>query len=190
VARSHYPDRERKRLAHLLPEDVTLIKREQLLIHVRFPGGATRTLEMPRRRRVTATQASVIAEVDRLLDGHSPDAVAKILNSRGSVSGYGKPFTGRMIGRMAIKYRLKTRFERLRAKGLLTREEMAQRLSLNTKQVAAWRCGASARAPMQREGPIPLRGPRTRTSKESQGREIIEKSTVRECLATTKRGAV
>jgi DNA invertase Pin-like site-specific DNA recombinase len=40
------PDRERKRLAHLLLEDVTLIKREQLLIHVRFPGGATRTLEM------------------------------------------------------------------------------------------------------------------------------------------------
>jgi DNA invertase Pin-like site-specific DNA recombinase len=133
------PDRERKRLAHLLLEDVTLIKREQLLIHVRFPGGATRTLEMPRPRRVTATQASVIAEVDRLLDGHSPDAVAKILNSRGSVSGYGKPFTGRMIGRMAIKYRLKTRFERLRAKGMLTREEMAQRLSIHTKQVVAWR---------------------------------------------------
>ena len=133
------PDRERKRLAHLLLEDVTLIKREQLLIHVRFPGGATRTLEMPRPRRVTATQASVIAEVDRLLDSHSPDAIANIMNSRGSASGYGMPFTGRMIGRMAIKYKLKSRFERLRAKGMLTRDEMAQRLGINTKQVPAWR---------------------------------------------------
>jgi hypothetical protein len=100
---------------------------------------------MPRPRRVTATQASVIAEVDRLLDSYSPDAVAKILNSRGSVSGYGKPFTGRMISHMAIKYRLKTRFERLRAKGMLTREEMAQRLSINTKQVAAWRAAGLLR---------------------------------------------
>ena len=95
------PDRERKRLAHLLLEDVTLIKREQLLIHIRFPGGATRTLELPRPRRATVTQASVIAEVDRLLDQHSHEAIANILNSRGSVSGYGKPFTGRMIGRMS-----------------------------------------------------------------------------------------
>jgi hypothetical protein len=94
---------------------------------------------MPRPRRVTATQASVIAEVDRLLDDHSPDAIAKLLNSRGSASGYGKPFTGRMIGRMAIKYKLKSRFERLHAKGMLTRDEMAQRLGINTKQVAAWR---------------------------------------------------
>jgi DNA invertase Pin-like site-specific DNA recombinase len=139
------PDRERKRLAHLLLEDVTLIKREQLLIHVRFPGGATRTLELPRPRRVTATQASVIAEVDRLLDDHSTDAIAKLLNSRGSTSGYGQPFTGRMIARMAIKYKLNSRFERLRAKGMLTRDEMAQRLGINTKQVAAWRTAGLVR---------------------------------------------
>jgi hypothetical protein len=96
------PDRERKRLAHLLLEDVTLIKREQLLIHIRFPGGATRTLELPRPRRATVTQRSVIAEVDRLLDEHSHEAIANILNSRGSVSGYGKAFTGRMIGRVRV----------------------------------------------------------------------------------------
>jgi hypothetical protein len=133
------PDRERKRLAHLLLEDVTLIKREQLLIHIRFPGGATRTLELPRPRRATVTQRSVITEVDRLLDQHSHEAIANILNSRGSVSGYGKPFTGRMIGRVRVKYGLKSRFERLRAKGMLTREEMARRLGISTKQVTAWR---------------------------------------------------
>jgi DNA-binding transcriptional regulator YiaG len=133
------PDRERKRLAHLLLQDVTLIKREQLLIHIRFPGGATRTLELPRPRRVTVTPRSVITEVDRLPDDHSPEAIANILNARGSVSGYGKPFTGRMINRVRVKYGLKSRFERLRAKGMLTREEMAQRLGINPKQVAAWR---------------------------------------------------
>ena len=56
------PDRERKRLAHLLLEDVTLIKREHLVIHVRFPGGATRTLQLPRPRRATVTPALVVAD--------------------------------------------------------------------------------------------------------------------------------
>jgi DNA invertase Pin-like site-specific DNA recombinase len=140
------PDRERKRLAHLLLEDVTLIKREQLLIHIRFPGGATRTLELPRPRRATVTQQSVIAEVDRLLDQHSHEAIANILNSRGSVSGYGKPFTGRMIGRMRIEYGLKSRFERLRAKGMLTLDEMAPRLGICTDQVKAWRAAGLLRA--------------------------------------------
>ena len=139
------PDRERKRLAHLLLQDVTLIKREQLLIHVRFSGGATRTLELPRPRRVTVTPRSVITEVDRLLDDHSPEAIANILNARGSVSGYGKPFTGRMINRVRVKYGLKSRFERLHAKGMLTREEMAQRLGINAKQVAAWRAAGLLR---------------------------------------------
>jgi DNA invertase Pin-like site-specific DNA recombinase len=133
------PDRERKRLAHLLLEDVTLLKREQLLIHIRFPGGATRTLQLPRPRRATVTPASVIAEVDRLLDHHPPGAIANILNSRGFLSGYGNPFSGRMIAHMRIEYGLKSRFERLRAQGMLTLNEMAQRLGICTKQLKAWR---------------------------------------------------
>jgi hypothetical protein len=48
------PDRERKRLVRLLVEDVTLIKREQLWIHVRFPGGATKTIQLPFPRRITS----------------------------------------------------------------------------------------------------------------------------------------
>ena len=36
-----------------------------------------------------------------------------------------------MINRRRVKYGLKSRFERLRAKGVLTREEMAQRLGIN-----------------------------------------------------------
>jgi len=140
------PDRERKRLAHLLLEDVTLIKREQLLIHIRFPGGATRTLELPRPCRATVTPPSVVTEVDQLLDYHSHEAIAKILNSRGSVSGYGKPFTGRMIGRLRIEYGLKSRFERLRAKGMLPLDEMAQRLDISTAQLKTWRAVGLVRA--------------------------------------------
>jgi DNA invertase Pin-like site-specific DNA recombinase len=140
------PDRERKRLARLLLEDVTLIKRDQLLIHLRFPGGATRTLERPRPQRVTVTPQSIISEIDHLLDDHSYDAVASDLNARGFASGYGNAFTGRMIGRLTMNYRLKSRFTRLREQGMLTLDEIAQRLGICTAQVKIWRAVGLLRA--------------------------------------------
>ena len=42
------PDRERKRMVRLLIEDVTLIKERQITLHVRFRGGATQSLTLPR----------------------------------------------------------------------------------------------------------------------------------------------
>ena len=77
---------------------------------------------------------------------HSHEAIANILNSRGFVSGYGKRFTDRMIGRLRIEYGLNSRFERLRAKGMLTLAEMAQRLGICTKQLKAWRDAGLLRA--------------------------------------------
>jgi len=132
-------DRERKRLVRLLVEDVTLIKKEQLWIHVRLPGGATKTIQLPFPRRITVTPPAVVSEVDRLLDEHSYAEIAQILNSRGVVSGYGKLFGGRMIGRITIEYGLKSRFDRRREKGMLTLQEIATRLNICTKQVKIWR---------------------------------------------------
>jgi DNA invertase Pin-like site-specific DNA recombinase len=133
------PDRERKRLARLLLEDVTLIKRDQILLHIRFPGGTTRTLELPIPLPPRATPPSVVAEIDRLLDHHSCQAIADNLNSRGFVPGYGKTFHGFMVARIARDHGLKTRWERLRERGMLTLDEMAKRLGICTDQVKAWR---------------------------------------------------
>lgn len=41
------PQRERKRMARLLIEDVTLIREKQITAHVRFKGGKTQTLCLP-----------------------------------------------------------------------------------------------------------------------------------------------
>ena len=51
----HTTDRDRKRLVRLLVQDVTLLKTDQLLIHVRFRGGATQTLTLPRSRQIWET---------------------------------------------------------------------------------------------------------------------------------------
>jgi len=186
------PDRERKRLLRLLVEDVTLVKREQFHIHIRFPGGATKTLELPLPRRATVTQRAVVAEVDGLLDEYSYEAIADILNARGFVSGYGKPFRGRMIARLTIEYGLESRFDRLRARGMLTLDEMADRLGISTRHVKIWRAaGPVARSLVQRQKRIPLRRPGSRSPTEGKRHEIIEKARAgRERVSPRDGGAV
>ena len=41
------PQRERKRMVRLLLEDVTLSRSEEITLHIRFKGGATKTLKLP-----------------------------------------------------------------------------------------------------------------------------------------------
>ena len=140
------PDRERKRLARLLLEDVTLIKKDHILVHIRFPGGIARTLEVPIPLNPKLTPKSVVAEIDRLLDHHTCQAIADNLNARGFAPGYGKPFHGPMIARIAKDHGLKMRWERLRQRGMLTLAEMRKRLGLCTDQVKAWRTAGLLRA--------------------------------------------
>jgi DNA invertase Pin-like site-specific DNA recombinase len=135
------PDRERKRLVRLLLEDVTLIQNEQITAHVRFKGGITKTLTVPRPLnswQTKMTPAEVVAEIDRLLDQHTETEIAGILNERGIRSGDGKPFNSRAVARVRRNYQLKSRYDRLREKGLLTIEEMANRLKLSQLWVRAW----------------------------------------------------
>ena len=135
------PDRERKRLVRLLLEDVTLIQNEQITAHVRFKGGITKTLTALRPLnswQARMTPAEVVAEIDRLLDHYTENEIAGILHKRGIPSGEGKPFNSRAVARVRRNYQLKSRYDRLREKGLLTIEEMADRLNLSPLWVRAW----------------------------------------------------
>jgi len=125
------PERERKRMARLLIEDVTLTKRDDLTVGVRFRGGATRTLTLPRPRpswEEWKTPADVLALIDRLLDDHTSEEIAGILNERGFVSGGEKRFDGDRVAGIVRRYRLKSRRARLRERGLLTLCEVARKL--------------------------------------------------------------
>jgi len=137
------PFRERKRMARLILEDVTLIKQEQVTAHLRFKGGSTRSLILPLplplcQQRKTARQ--VVEEVDRLLDHHTDQEVAELLNSQGLRSGTGQRFNGHIVRDIRLTYGLADRFTRLRAAGLLTRVEMAERLQVSSSTVKNWRC--------------------------------------------------
>jgi hypothetical protein len=139
------PDRERKRMIRLLIEDVTLIREKEITVHVRFRGGAVRTLRLPiplSAWKARTTSSEVVAEVDRLLNDLTFSQVASSLNERGLRSGEGHRFCARYIARLQRCYRLKSRYDRLRARGLLTVREMAAILGSSTDQVKIWnRCG-------------------------------------------------
>ena len=135
-------DRERKRLARLLVEDVTLLKTDQLIAHVRFAGGATQTLTLPRARnawQLRQTDPAVVQAIDRLLDAHTDGEVATHLNARGARPGQSPAFTPRLVANLRRVYHLPSRYTRLRDAGLLTVDEMAERLDVSPATVKLWR---------------------------------------------------
>jgi hypothetical protein len=142
-------DRERKRMARLLIEDVTLLKATELTAQVRFKGGATRTLTLAlplAAPMIRKTPPALIAEVDQLLDEHTDAAIAAILNKRGVTTGAGERFRRNTVARIRRTYALKSRYERLRAIGMLTLAEAAQSLGVTTTTIKIWRRKAFLRA--------------------------------------------
>ena len=141
------PDRERKRMLALIVEDITLLKGDgAVTTHVRFKGGRIETLEVPIPRngwQAVQTAPEVIAEIDRLLDDHTYDEIAENLNDRGFRPGgadrFGaEKFIARNVSRLSRDYGLRSRYDRLRARGLLTGAEMMERLDVCKSTLRNW----------------------------------------------------
>lgn len=136
------PSRERKRMVRLLIEDVTLIRTEQLGVHILFRGGATRSLSMPiplPAFKSWQTDPEIVAEIDRLLNSYPSAQIADQLNERGLRSGKGGRFKRMTIVNICQSYGLKSRYQRFREAGKLTRDEMAQQLGITNSTVRSWR---------------------------------------------------
>ena len=135
------PHRERKRMARLLIEDVTLTKATRSL-GVRLRGGATRELTWtpdPRAYEIRRTSDEVVAEIDRLLDNHTDGEIASILNERGCRSGHGLAFNMNLVKSTRWNRSLKSRYERLHDRGLLTVREAADRRAVSIPTITRWR---------------------------------------------------
>lgn len=129
---------ERKRMVALLIEDVTLIKAEKIAIHVRFRGGRTTSLSVARPRPmalVRKTLPEVVQKLDQLLDACSDREASNQLNALGYRNWKGESFTTKRTAYVRRFYGLTSRFDRLRARGFLTGEEMARQLGVCVSQV-------------------------------------------------------
>ena len=133
--------RERKRIVRLLIDDVTLIKSQMITAHVRLSGGATRTLVLERLlpiAQIRKFKPEIVAEVDRLLDLHCDREIADILNQNGWHTWEAKPFNLKKIAFIRSAYKLLSRHERLRRRGMLTTREVAARFGVSETAVHEW----------------------------------------------------
>ena len=145
------PARERKRMIAHIIEDVTVIKRSDegvTRIHVRFKGGRTETLTTRNPKSSAAmvkTPAELVAAVDELMNDHIYEEIARILDERGILPGgsaradrSGRRFTAKRVQYIVHTYGLRSRFDRLRERGLLTSAEMAARLGITAPTLKRW----------------------------------------------------
>jgi hypothetical protein len=137
------PQRERKRMLALLIEDVTLTKQRQLTAAVRFRGGKTTTLTLPRpltAQQQRVTHEDVRRELDKMLDEYTDAQAAARLNELGLRTGAGEDFDAEAVQWVRFSHRMKSLKARLLAAGWLTRAQMAARLGIKRSTLGTWRC--------------------------------------------------
>jgi len=113
---------------------------------VRLRGGATRELTWTRDPAPNKTPGEVVAEIDRLLDDHTEGEVAGILNERGYRTGRGLSFTPRRVEVVRQRHHVKSRYRRLRDRGLVGPDELAERLGVTGSTIQNWRKAGLLRA--------------------------------------------
>ena len=118
------PQRERKRMARLLLDDVTLAKTDQIHLHVRFRGGQTTSLTVPipptgwqARQTDPDTLAAARPATRR---PHRRRGRRRPQRRRAPLRRPGKPFTRQIVLHLRRAHQLPSHAERLRAAGLLT----------------------------------------------------------------------
>jgi DNA invertase Pin-like site-specific DNA recombinase len=132
---------ERKRMVALLLEDATLIKGDEIKVHLRFRGGKTHSLTVPRplpMARIRKTPDEVVRTLDQLLETCTDREAAECLNELGYRNWQGQAFTIKKVAIVRRSYGLKSRYERLRARGLLTGPELAAQLGVSSTTVHTW----------------------------------------------------
>lgn len=135
-------DQQRKRMAKLLIEDVTLLKKaEHTRLQVRFRGGATTTLNVSNPLsawKQRKTPPHLLAEINKLLERCSERQASSELNGRGIKTSMGARFKASIIRKICRTHGIKSRYERLREQGLLTQEELAADLGVSVPTIQQW----------------------------------------------------
>ena len=136
------PDRERKRMLALLIEDVTLTKRREISVAIRFKAGATTTLTLPRpltAQQMRATHPEVRAQIDVLLDEYTDAQVAHVLNERGFQTGAGDPFDAVSVQWVRFSAKLPSLKLRLLAAGMITTKQLTEKTGAPRTTISRWR---------------------------------------------------
>ena len=121
---------------------------ETTKVHVRFKGGKIQTLTTMSPKssaQQIKTQPGIVELIDKLLDHHIYSEIADLLNQQGYRPGeaarsgrHDARFTPKRVAYLVHEYKLRPRYDRLRERGMLTKQEAAARLDIHEHTVARW----------------------------------------------------
>jgi hypothetical protein len=129
------PARDRKRMLRLLIEDVTLIKKQRIQIHIRWKGGATTSIERPlplSAPDLVRTPAEIVELIRALATEQTDAQIARSLNARWLRTGRKHSFTRLIVRHIRSKYGVSSYYQHLRSLGWLTVPEMAARTKVHS----------------------------------------------------------
>ncbi len=133
---------DRKRMLRLLIKDITVEKipgRKQVILHIRWQGGACEDLplELPRSMADQVRYSQDLIQKIRGLARELPDdQIAAQLNREGHVSAKSKPFTVSMI--RWVRYRYQIPSPQLKRPEELTVQQVAKKFNVRPSVVYYW----------------------------------------------------
>lgn len=136
-------NQDRKRIVRLVIEDATILRKDEgLVTHLRWKGGMTETIQLGRPQtawELRQTKPQVVQRIDVLLECLTDKGIAERLNVEGWKTGMEQRFTPIVVQRLRKVYGLRSRFDRLRALGYQTLDEMSAELGVTKQTIKIWR---------------------------------------------------
>jgi hypothetical protein len=134
---------DKKRLLRLLIEDVTLSRQQdQVEMCIRFKAGAVRQCTVHvagSGNQPTLIDPAIITQIDTLTEHHTAGEIAAKLNQAGVAHPNRGDFDTNAVVYLLKRFKLPSRYQRLRSKGYRTQEEIAQTLGGTVETVKRWR---------------------------------------------------
>ena len=134
--------KDRKRMIRLLIKDITVEKildPKQLILHIRWQGGATEDIHCDIPRRIQDRiryPKEFVSKIRRLARDRIDSQIAALLNEEGLKSSKGKTFTPSIITGIRYKYGIPS--PQLKRPIELTVKEVAQRFGVSRRVVYSW----------------------------------------------------
>jgi DNA invertase Pin-like site-specific DNA recombinase len=134
--------KDRKRMLRLLMKDITVEKQthpKQLLVHIRWQGGATTDLTVPLPPNIADRvryPAAVVERIRELAQDRSDNEIANQLNREGGSRAKGQPYTAKIIQWVRCRYRIPP--AELKKPEELTVRQVAERFGTSDQVVYYW----------------------------------------------------
>jgi hypothetical protein len=119
-----------------------MIKQRQITAAIRFRGGATTTVTLPRpltAQQLRATHDDVRQQIDALLDEYTDAQVAHMLNEHDLRTGAGGAFDSANVRWVRFSAKLKSLKDRLLEAGMLTSKQLSATLNISRTTIGRLR---------------------------------------------------